>query len=91
MLMISARLLLRSGRIARSIGAELRLDEAVLNAALQVARQVPDIARTRPGAPFGPALDVPASTPLIDRIVAVLGRPPGWSAGPVERDSNYIL
>ena len=76
--------------VARSIGAELRLDEAVLNAALQVARQVPAIARTRPGAPFGPALDVPAGAPLIDRIVAVLGRPPGWAAGPVQRDSNYI-
>ena len=38
----------------------------------------------------GVALDVPAGAPLIDRIVAVLGRPPGWAAGPVQRDSNYI-
>ena len=58
--------------------------------ALEVARQVPDIARTRPGAPFGPALDPPAGAPLIDRIVAVLGRPPDWSAGPVRPDSNYV-
>ena len=38
----------------------------------------------------GVALDVRAGAPLIDQIVAVLGRPPGWAAGPVQRDSNYI-
>ncbi|HEX4259164.1 MAG TPA: TIGR03086 family metal-binding protein [Streptosporangiaceae bacterium] len=64
--------------LARSIGVPLPMDQAVLEAAWEVARQVPDTARGRPGSPFGPPVAVPPGVPLLDRIVAHLGRSPDW-------------
>ena len=64
--------------LARSIGSRPDLDQPVLEAAWQVAQLVPDEARGRPGSPFGPKVAVPADAPLLDRIVAHLGRSPDW-------------
>ena len=65
--------------LARSIGARPDLDQSVLEAAMPVARLVPDEARGRPGSPFGPTVPVSADAPLLDRIVAHLGRSPAWA------------
>jgi uncharacterized protein (TIGR03086 family) len=66
--------------LARSIGTSLTLDQPVLAAAWEVARQVPDTARSRPGSPFKPKVAVPPDTPLLDQIVAILGRSPDWES-----------
>lgn len=71
--------------LARSIGTRPNLGQPVLEAAWQVARLVPDEARGRPGSPFGLLVPVPADAPLLDRIVAHLGRHPGW-APPATRE-----
>lgn len=68
--------------VARSIGLEPHLDGPVLEAALRIARQVPDgEPRTRPGAAFRPSRPAPPDAPPLDRIVAALGRSPAWPAG----------
>ena len=65
--------------LARSIGTHPALGRPVLEAAWPVAQLVPDEARGRPGSPFGLLVPVPADAPLLDRIVAHLGRHPDWS------------
>jgi uncharacterized protein (TIGR03086 family) len=68
--------------LARSIGtgAELDLDQPVLAAAWVVAQQVPDTSRGRPGSPFGSKIAPPPGAPLLDQIVALLGRSPNWES-----------
>jgi uncharacterized protein (TIGR03086 family) len=73
--------------LARSTGTGLDLDEPVLAAAWEVAQQVPDTARSRPGSPFGPKVAVPPGRPLLDRIVATLGRTPDWTP-PLARQAS---
>lgn len=48
-------------------------------AALPIALAVPDDdERLSPGAPFGPAVPVTGDVEPLDRILAALGRDPGW-------------
>ena len=64
--------------VARSLGLEADFPGEVLEAALRVAEAVPaGDARLAPGAAFAPAVARPGG-PLLDRVVAVLGRAPGW-------------
>jgi len=64
--------------VARSLGLEADFPGEVLEAALRVAEAVPGGgARLAPGAAFAPAVAAPGG-PLLDRIVAALGRAPGW-------------
>lgn len=65
--------------LARSIGTCPGLDQTTLEAAWQVAQLVPDEARDRPGSPFEPRVTVAGDAPLLDRIVAHLGRTPDWA------------
>jgi uncharacterized protein (TIGR03086 family) len=63
--------------VARALGTTVTFDPDVLDAALVVARSVPQgPARTRPGAAFGPAIAWPAGG--LDEILAMLGRAPNW-------------
>jgi uncharacterized protein (TIGR03086 family) len=66
--------------LARSTGTGtgLDLDQPVLAAAWEVAQQVPDTSRGRPDSPFAPKVAVPPGAPLLDQIVATLGRAPSW-------------
>jgi uncharacterized protein (TIGR03086 family) len=65
--------------VAKALGLEARFTQELLDAALRVARAVPDgEARLAPGAAFSPAVAWPDGPPL-DQIVAVLGRSPGWT------------
>ena len=53
----------------------------VLDAALPVARQVPDGApRQREGSAFAPGLPVPPGSGSLEEILALLGRSPTWPA-----------
>src|ERR1700761_6280216 len=65
--------------LARSIGTRPTLDQPTLEAAWPVAQLVPDAARDCPGSPFATAVTAPADAPLLDRIVAHLGRHPDWA------------
>ena len=64
--------------LARSIGTRPELDLPTLKAAWSVTQLIPDSSREGPGAPFAPRIAAPPDAPLLDRIVAALGRDPGW-------------
>jgi uncharacterized protein (TIGR03086 family) len=67
--------------LACAIGVPVDFDAEVLQAALAVARQVPDDPASRgEGAAFAPGVDPGPDRPLLDRVVALLGRDPGWAA-----------
>jgi uncharacterized protein (TIGR03086 family) len=68
--------------VARTLGLDYQLEPDLLGAALAVAQAVPDDDRTRrrPGAAFAQRVPAPADARPLDQIMALLGRPPGWSA-----------
>jgi uncharacterized protein (TIGR03083 family) len=70
--------------VARTLGLDYQLEPDLLGVALAVAAAVPDDDRTRrrPGAAFAPRVSAPAGAGPLDQVMALLGRPPGWSAGP---------
>ena len=69
---------MHSWDVAKALGLDVRFTPELLDAALQVAQAVPGgEARLAPGAAFSPAVAWPDGSPL-DRVVAVLGRSPGW-------------
>ncbi|MGW0484606.1 TIGR03086 family metal-binding protein [Nonomuraea sp. NPDC003214] len=64
--------------LAKALGAGVEFPPGLLEAALAVAKAVPDgDARRAPRAPFAPALAWEGGTTL-DEIVAHLGRSPSW-------------
>ena len=64
--------------VAKTIGAQVRFEPELLDAALRVAQAVPDgEARLAPGSAFAPAAAWQGGSPL-DQVVALLGRSPGW-------------
>ncbi|MGW0805990.1 TIGR03086 family metal-binding protein [Nonomuraea sp. NPDC002799] len=65
--------------LAKTLGIEVDFEPELLEAALVVARAVPDgAARVAPGAAFAPALAWRGGSRL-DEIVAILGRSPDWT------------
>jgi uncharacterized protein (TIGR03086 family) len=65
--------------VARSLGRDFELAPALLDAALPVARAVPDGEPRRRGLmPFAPGVAAAADAGPLDQIVALLGRRPGW-------------
>lgn len=67
--------------VARAMAVEIDFDREVLAAAMGVADAVPaGEARFAPGALFGPVVEVAVDAPMLDRIVAQLGRSPAWPA-----------
>jgi uncharacterized protein (TIGR03086 family) len=64
--------------VARALGLGYDLEPDVLAAALPIAWSVPDgERRRRPGAAFAPRVAMTGSG-VLDQIVALLGRRPGW-------------
>jgi uncharacterized protein (TIGR03086 family) len=67
--------------VARSVGAPFAPADELCDAALEVARLVPDTDDFRgPGKAFGPPVDITDDAPAIDRVPALLGRSPRWAA-----------
>ncbi|MGK8521976.1 TIGR03086 family metal-binding protein [Nocardia asteroides] len=65
--------------VARSIGETVTLDPAVADAALNIARAVPNgPERSAPESVFAPALTVPEQATTLDRVLLLLGRSPNW-------------
>lgn len=64
--------------VARTLDVAVDLDQDVLDAALGIAKAVPnDETRLAPGAAFAPAVEWSGGSTL-DEIVALLGRSPTW-------------
>ena len=69
--------------VARSIGLPVSFDPSVLAIALKVAEAVPTgAARLVQGAAFAPVIELPEGAGRLERILALLGRPPSWPDGP---------
>jgi uncharacterized protein (TIGR03086 family) len=65
--------------VARSLGRAYELEPELLAAALTIARKVPDgEPRRQPGAAFAPRVALASDGDVLDEIVALLGRRPGW-------------
>jgi len=66
--------------VARTIEVPLDTDPDVLEIAWVIARSVPDgPQRMRSGAAFGPGLPAADDAPVLERILAHLGRSPDWA------------
>jgi uncharacterized protein (TIGR03086 family) len=68
--------------VARATGQPYQCPPELLGAAHSFLAQFasPD-APAGPDVPFGPARVLPGDAPLLDRVVALAGREPAWSAG----------
>jgi uncharacterized protein (TIGR03086 family) len=66
--------------IARALGQPYDCEPAVLEGARNFLTQFssPD-APAGPEVMFGPSRELPGDAPLLDRVVALAGRDPGWS------------
>ena len=66
--------------VARATGQRYNCEPELLAAALRFLQLFasPD-APAGPDVPFGPARQLPGDAPLLDRVVALAGRDPGWS------------
>ncbi|MBA3368845.1 MAG: TIGR03086 family protein [Geodermatophilaceae bacterium] len=66
--------------VARAIDVPFSLDPDLLDTGLKIAQSVPDgPERLRPGAAFAPGVATAEGAPILDRIVALLGRDPTWT------------
>jgi uncharacterized protein (TIGR03086 family) len=67
--------------VARASGQGFDCDPASLEAVLGFVEQFsgPGQEASREGL-FGPVVDVPAGAPLLDRVIGLTGRDPGWTA-----------
>ncbi|NUW31963.1 TIGR03086 family protein [Nonomuraea sp. SMC257] len=67
--------------VAASIGASYRPDPELVAAGLAVAARIPDTPKSRgPGAAFDTRVPVPDDAPDFQRVLALLGRSPSWTA-----------
>jgi uncharacterized protein (TIGR03086 family) len=67
--------------VARALDTTVSFSDDLLAAALPIAQAVPDRENRRvPRASFAPGLPVAADAPVLDQILALLGRSPTWSA-----------
>ena len=65
--------------VARSLGLAYELDPDLIEAALPVAQAVPEgKRRLQPGSAFRPGVPAQPGVATLDRILAMLGRPPAW-------------
>jgi uncharacterized protein (TIGR03086 family) len=73
-------LVLHGWDVARASGQDLRADPASVAATEQfvAAFAGPEMAQARQGL-FGPVVRLPDDAPLLDRVVGLAGRDPGWS------------
>jgi uncharacterized protein (TIGR03086 family) len=68
--------------VARATGQQYEVDAASLEAVHGFVAQFsePGMEEARAGL-FGPVVEVPENAPLLDRVIGLTGRDPGWSPG----------
>ncbi|MGW1808662.1 TIGR03086 family metal-binding protein [Streptomyces sp. NPDC002078] len=74
---VADELVVHGWDLARAVGRDYAPDPAALDSAhgfLLAAAEDP----SRGGGIFGPVVPVPAEAPLLDRVVGLSGRDPGW-------------
>jgi uncharacterized protein (TIGR03086 family) len=72
--------------VAKSLGVEVEFGPGVLAATLPIALAVPGgAARLTETAAFAPAVPSSGAAPPLDRILAALGRDPGWKPPVADR------
>lgn len=75
--------------VARTIDVPFTLDPKLLDTALRIAQSVPDgPQRLQPGAAFAPSRAAADGAPVLDRIVALLGRDPTWTSSGLSGSSD---
>lgn len=81
-LTVADELVVHGWDVARATGQPYGCEPELLDAAHSFLVQIasPD-APAGPDVPFGPPRQVPGDAPLLDRVVALAGRDPGWSPG----------
>lgn len=81
-LTVADELVVHGWDVARATGQPYGCEPELLDAAHNFLVQIasPD-APAGPDVPFGPPRQVPRDAPLLDRVVALAGRDPGWSPG----------
>jgi uncharacterized protein (TIGR03086 family) len=79
-LIVTDELVVHGWDIARATGQPYQCEPELLAAAHSFLSQFasPD-APAGPEVAFGPARQLPSDAPLLDRVVALAGRDPGWS------------
>lgn len=79
-LTVADELVVHGWDVSRATGRPYGCEPELLTAAQHFLLQFasPD-APAGPDAPFGPSRQVPEGAPLLDRVVALAGRDPGWS------------
>ena len=66
--------------LARSSGQPYGCERGLLEVVHGFVAQFADQEEARQGL-FGPVVDLPASAPLLDRVIGLTGRDPAWSPG----------
>lgn len=74
---VADELVVHGWDLARTTGQEYAPDEAALQAAHTFVTAVAEDP-TGGGGIFGPAVPVPGDAPLLDRVIGLSGRDPGW-------------
>lgn len=81
-LTVSDELVVHGWDVARATGQPYQSDPAMLDAARRflLAFTSPDLP-AGPDVPFGPPRQVGEDAPMLDRVIALAGRDPGWLPG----------
>jgi uncharacterized protein (TIGR03086 family) len=77
--MVTGELVLHSWDLARASGQSPAWDEDLLRYVHDEVARSADLGRTM--GIYGPEVDVPADASTLDRVLALSGRDPGWTAG----------
>jgi uncharacterized protein (TIGR03086 family) len=72
--------MLHAWDVARARGVEIVMPEDLANAQLEMMEQYYDPATRGPGRGFDLAIEWPAEAPVQERLLALAGRNPAWSA-----------
>jgi uncharacterized protein (TIGR03086 family) len=81
-LVVLNELVVHGWDLARATGQPFDCDAATLTTCYELASQFADPqGPVGPDVPFGRPLDVGDDAPVLDRLIAITGREPGWTAG----------